>query len=120
MIRTPDGIEFVANHRNPCRCIIDVPSRTEENQYSIQCLRAFDSTIDKVTRAITCRRWYHLERRYIRFPGTHNGDPDVPLNRMQIPGEQWNANDRIDVREKSVLGRVLERFLDVATDPRDL
>lgn len=22
--------EFVANHRNPCRCIIDVPSRTEE------------------------------------------------------------------------------------------
>ena len=23
-------LEFVANHRNPCRCIIDVPSRTEE------------------------------------------------------------------------------------------
>lgn len=73
------------------------------NHYSIQCLRAFDSAIDKVTCAITCRRWYHLERRYIRFPGTHNRDPDVPLNRMQIPGEQWNANDRIDVREKSVL-----------------
>lgn len=34
---------------------------------------------------------------------------------MQIPGEQWNADGRIDVREKS--GRLPERFLDVANDP---